>query len=208
MKTQTSPRQPQTLGPKSGEAPSTLYFSNTPVEEFGYYGGAFHDAALVLARSLARRRGHKNGDVLPLLFLYRHAIELSAKATILSGNRLLSLAGQGQTDDEVFKNFKKWKHRLVPLLPSIKEIFAFVNWEWFWPNSNIETFAEVEAVFQDLELIDPDSFTFRYPTNLQGARSARIDIQFGLGTSINVLDDLAEALQTSIFGLDAECSKY
>ena len=201
------PPQPKSLGPKEAERPSTLYFSNVPEKEFGYYGEAFYDAARVLVRSIARRRGHKMADVLPVLFLYRHAIELSAKAVILSGNNLMSITGQGKTQHEVFDDFKKWKHRLCPLLPPIKRVFDYANWEWYWPNSEIETFADVKAVFSDLELLDPNSFTFRYPTNLRGERSARADMQFGLTTTINVLDALAEALQTSVFGLDAEYGK-
>ena len=199
--------QPKSLGPKGAELPSTLHFSGTPENEFGYYGEAFHEAARVLTRSIARRRGRKMADVLPVLFLYRHAIELSAKAVIISGNHLMSLTGHGRPQNEVFDDFKKWKHRLVPLLPSIEQVFNFANWEWFWPNSEIETFADVKTVLKDLELLDPNSFTFRYPTNLQGVRSAQVDIQFGLMTAINVLDALTEALQTSVFGLDAECSK-
>ena len=200
-------RQPKSLGPKGAERASSLYFSNTPEEEFGYYGEAFHDAARVLARSLARRRAHKNGDVLPVLFLYRHAIELSAKAVVLSGNRLMSLTGEGRNQSEVFDDFKKWKHRLIPILPAIERVFTYANWDWFWPNSEVETFANVKAIFEDLELIDPQSFTFRYPTSLQGERSVRVDIRFGLTTTINTLDDLIEALQTSVFGLDAEYTK-
>lgn len=40
-------------------------------------------------------------DALPVVFLYRHALELSMKAVVLEGNRRLDLFGEGLPAKEV-----------------------------------------------------------------------------------------------------------
>jgi hypothetical protein len=120
-------------------------------------------------------------DLLPLLFLYRHAIELLSKGVILSGNRLMAARGAGRSEKEVFDDFKRSKHALPDLLPAIESAFAAAGWEWYWPSSRVETIDSVRAIFADLDA-------------------------FGLGTMVATLDDLAEALDTAIFGLGAERS--
>ncbi len=66
-------RPPRALGPRDFERGWSFYFSNEPTEEFGYYGSGFLEGARVLARSFARRRGRRQIDILPVLFLYRTA---------------------------------------------------------------------------------------------------------------------------------------
>lgn len=85
---------PRALGPCDLERGWSFYFSNEPSAEFGYYGSGFLEAARTLARSFARRRGRRQIDILPVLFLYRHSIELLAKAVLLSGNRLMQQGGR------------------------------------------------------------------------------------------------------------------
>jgi hypothetical protein len=142
-----------------------------------------------------------------VLFLYRHSIELLAKAVILSGNRLMQIAGAGQDERDLFASFGRSRHRLLPLLESIRQVFDYAHWEWHWPKSAIGSFDDAQRVLEELETLDPDSFNFRYPTNIRGERAVSPDHVIGLQTILAVLDDLAEALDTAVFGLDAECSR-
>lgn len=185
----------------------SFYFSNEPSEEFGYYGSGFLEAARILARSFARRRGTRNIDILPVLFLYRHSIELLSKAVVLSGNRLMQKSGEGHDECDIFASFGRSRHRLLPLLDSIKQVFEYAHWEWHWPKSAIESFDDARRVIEDLDDLDPDSFNFRYPTNIRGERAISATRLIGRRTILAVLDDLAESLDTAVFGLDAECSR-
>ena len=212
QRTGSSPRAPRpcplrALGPSDLERGWSLYFSNAPTAEFGYYGSGFLEAARTLARSFARRHGRRQIDILPVLFLYRHSIELLAKAVILSGNRLMQMAGAGQDERDLFASFGRSRHRLLPLLESIRQVFEYAHWEWHWPKPVIESFDDAQRVLEELETLDPDSFNFRYPTDIRGGRAVSPDHLIGLQTSLAVLDDLAEALDTAIFGFDAECSR-
>jgi hypothetical protein len=195
------------LGPSDVERGWSFYFSTEPTEEFGYYGSGLLEAARTLARSFARRRGRRQIDIVPVLFLYRHSIELLAKAVILSGNRLMQQRGEGQDECDLFSSFARSRHRLPPLLDSIRRVFEYAHWEWHWPKSAIESFDDARRVIEELDALDPDSFSFRYPTNVRGERAISSDHTIGQRTILAVLDDVAESLDTAVFGLDAECSR-
>ena len=206
----TRPRRttpPPALGPSDLERGWSFYFSNEPTAEFGYYGGGFLEAARTLARSFARRRGRRQIDILPVLFLYRHSIELLAKAVILSGNQLMQQRGAGQDERDLFDSFRRSRHRLLPLLDSISQVFEYAHWEWYWPKSAVESFDDARRVIEELDALDPDSFNFRYPTTICGERAISPGHMIGQRTILAVLDDLAESLDTAVFGLDAECSR-
>jgi len=200
-------RPPRALGPSDLERGWSFYFSNEPTTEFGYYGSGFLETARTLARSFARRRGRRQIDILPVLFLYRHSIELLAKAVLLSGNRLMQRGRAGQDERDLFASFSRSRHRLLPLFDSIRQVFEYAHWEWHWPKSAIESFDDAQRVIEELDTLDPDSFNFRYPTNIRGERAISPGHLIGLRTILAVLDDLAEALDTAVFGLDAECSR-
>jgi hypothetical protein len=195
------------LVPRDLERGWSFYFSNEPTAEFGYYGSGFLEAARTLARSFARRRGRRQIDILPVLFLYRHSIELLAKAVILSGNQLMLRSGAGRDEREIFSCFSQSRHRLLPLIDSIRQVFAYAHWEWYWPGSAIESFNDAKKVLEELDTLDPDSFNFRYPTNIRGERAISPRHLIGLRTILEVLDGLAKALDTAVFGLDGECSR-
>jgi hypothetical protein len=192
------------LGPRKGEWSVTFAFSNQPAEEFGYYGGAFLRAARVQARSYCRRKGHLQGDKLPLLFLYRHSIELLTKGVLISGNELMSVCGDSESVEDILGRFKRWNHRLQPMLPHLKRVFEYAGWHWYWPETAIETFEDLAAVFEELDRIDPNSHSFRYPVRLKGGRSIPADTEIELARAITTMDEVAEALETAEFGLDAQ----
>ena len=186
-------------GPRSYR-PISFYFSNFPQRELGYYAGGFLDAARTLMRSLRRRRGFSNVAVAPVLFMYRHSIELFLKAIIIRGNR--SLAATAADDEKLFRQLRE--HKLLPLLSQVEELFARMAWEWYWPNRFIETFADVRKLLGYLEGIDPDSYAFRYPVNTKGQRAIATNVEIPFEVVVAALDALAEALDTTDFALDAE----
>jgi len=118
----------------------------------------------------------------------------------------MQLAGDGKDEREVFAGFRRSRHRLLPLLEQIGIILEFSHFEWFFPGSAVETFTDVQRVFKELDVLDFDACTFRYPANVLGERSTPSDLEFGLKTMVAVLDDLTEALDTVLFGLDAKAS--
>jgi hypothetical protein len=177
-----------------------LYFSNQPQLDLGYYAGAFLEAARTLMRSL-RRRGFSNVNAVPVLFMYRHAIELYLKSIVVIGNR--SLAASPEDDEKLFKTLGH--HKLLPLLSRVEDVFRLAGWEWHWPlNPLVETAEHARELLCYVEGLDPDSFAFRYPVDKHGRRSIPTDVRFNLESVVAALDALAEALETADFGLTTE----
>lgn len=179
-----------------------LNFRRRPESEFDVYARPFHDAARALARRALRSRRARELDALPVVFLYRHALELSMKAVVLEGNRRLDLFGEGLPAKELWELLNG--HRLSRLLPEIRRVFKGAGWGWNWEDATIRTFAGVQRVLRDLESVDPDSFTFRYPTNTRGEAAVPHHFEFNLRAFIVDIDPLVEAFDTAAFGLRAE----
>lgn len=176
----------------------SFYFSNLPQQELGYYAQAYLEAARTLLRSLRRRGGFSKIVAAPILFMYRHAIELYLKSIVIVGNR--SLTASPADDEKLFKSLEG--HKLLPLLPRVEAVFNLVGWEWRWPlNPLVETKADVERLLAHLEDIDP---TLRYPVDKRGRRSIATDVWFNLESVVAALDALAEALDTADAGLKTE----
>jgi hypothetical protein len=179
-----------------------LNWRGAPDEEFGVYATAFLEGARCLARRALRQGRVRDLDALPIVFLYRHALELSMKAIVLRGNQHMSLRGEGVPDERLWKTLAG--HRLTGLLPHVRHVFTFVGWKWRWPDPRIRPFAEVQRILHDLDSVDPASFAFRYPTNKHGDGAVPHHFSFNLHGFVSVVDALAEALDTAVFGLNAE----
>ena len=197
------------MGGKRSRGPRTyrpvwFYFSNFPQYELGYYGQAFLEAARTLMRSLRRKRGFSNVSVAPVLFTYRHTIELFMKAIIVGAERPLSA-----TEDEDVQLFAELGgHELSRLLPRVRSTFETAGWEWWWPkNQYVETLDDVAALLGYIEKIDPRSFSFRYPVDKRGRRSIAKGVEIPFEVLVAALDALADALHVAAFGLSAERSR-
>lgn len=133
-----------------------LNFRRAPRAEFGPYGEAFWRSASDLAKKLASSQGYRDTDACPIVFLYRHALELYMKAIVISGRKLVRLSGRDVDVDAL------GDHPLTPLVPTARAIFAEMRWSWE------RDAGQVEMVLKELDRLDPHSFTFRYPTNKKG----------------------------------------
>jgi hypothetical protein len=179
-----------------------LNFQASPKSEFYFYVRPYHEAARTLARRAIERRAFRDLDALPIVFLYRHALELAVKAVIVHGNQRMALSGEGLPEERLWRTLTG--HRLSTLLPLLRHVLDFVDWEWTWEDPAIGTFPDVCEVISQLEQIDPLSFAFRYPTDVRGNGSVPEGFQFSLFHFVHRIDPLVEAFDTAAFGLRAE----
>ena len=137
-----------------------------PKGELAAYGRSYHEAAQRLVKHIASQpqRGYRDPDACPIVFLYRHAVELYLKAIIHWGNNLLWLNGKPTVPH---KNIFS-EHRLRVLLKSVKPILQFRKQLKNWGNSHFDCFRDVEEVIGELEEFDPGSYSFRYPVDTTG----------------------------------------
>ena len=97
-------------------------------------------------------------DACPIIFLYRHALELYLKGAIRTGTKILHLLGNIPPDLKSLEG-----HHLTSLLPAVKQIFNAIGETWETDINGLRTFDEFKMLVEELDEADPGSYSFRYP---------------------------------------------
>ena len=114
------------------------------------YATAYKEAAEKLVKDVITSRRQRDTLVYPIVFLYRHYIELRLKEIIRAGRKFLDEPG----------DFPK-HHRVDELWPFAKGIIERV----FENAEDKPDFEFVEHILAEFSRYDPESFSFRYPTS-------------------------------------------
>jgi hypothetical protein len=108
------------------------------------YARAYHKAARRVLEGLRQTlqseewcKNHRDTDVHPIVFLYRHALELCLKTIIVWGGPLRLLRGAPPKPREQFD------HNLAKMLPSVKEIFGLIDCSSIWIPPTFQSFADI-----------------------------------------------------------------
>jgi len=151
-----------------------FHVSEPVVVQLSAYALGYREAAKVLVRRLVTD-GYGDYDGYPILYLYRHSLELYMKALVYRGASLLGLLkGAGPNTTRLFE-----RHELSPLISPSRAILSTMKWDL--RAAGFESFREFEEFIQLLESIDPKSYAFRYPVDRAGNVSG---VKFG---TINIL---------------------
>jgi len=172
-----------------------LNFMGSPASEFGHYAGAFHDAGKLLVNQIAQSQGYSDLQVCPIVFLYRHALELYLKQIINIGNNILRLSGKEPI-------LEKKDHKLSQLVPAIKGIFDAVEWEWKLDIDGMANDKDFQKFLEDFERIDPMSFAFRYPTTKKGEATLPEHFVFDVIKFSKKLDPIFDLFDGAVTGLE------
>ncbi|HEV2064711.1 MAG TPA: hypothetical protein VGS00_09210 [Thermoanaerobaculia bacterium] len=176
-----------------------LNFQGRPKSELSAYGSAFWRAANALAERLVRA-GYKDTDACPIVFLYRHSIELYLKAIAYRGRDLLTLDRK-----KLHLNPKaETKHPLRPLIEAAEEVFRELDWPWDTQVEGARTLPEVKALIGEIEAYDPESFSFRYPIDKRGNASSPKHFGFNVLRVAERLDGLLGLLDGAADALEGE----
>lgn len=143
-----------------------LNFMRFPKGELAAFARSYHEAGQHLVKRIDSTH-YRDPDACPIVFLYRHAIELYLKAIIHWGNGLLRLNNK---PIEPHRNIFT-EHRLGVLLKSVKPILRFQKSLTNWGDSHLTCFRDVEKIIGELEELDPGSYSFRYPVDTTGAKA-------------------------------------
>lgn len=90
--------------------------------------------------------------VYPIVFLYRHYLELIFKEIIQEGNQLL-----------VGNNSIPHGHKLNDFWGQVKHIINVI-----WPNKAVDEFRHIDHIVNEFCAVDLRSDSFRYPVNKSG----------------------------------------
>jgi hypothetical protein len=161
-------------------------------EQVGYTEG-YRRGAQLLVQHVVEIGRDQDYLVYPIIFLYRHHIELALKNIIL---RAPNLIGWQLTDAE---NGHLGKHRLDLLWQDLKPIFAAICKGAGWQNLDSEDIEGIDDYIRQLSIMDPDSYALRYPRSKKGQRSLPEDVK---PINLRHFAELLERLANYLDGLD------
>ncbi len=175
-----------------------LNFQHAANREFGFYARAFHKAGQALFERMFDSNGYNDLEGCPIIFLYRHALELYLKAIVLHGDVILQVNGKTLLANRTVLQ----RHSLLPFLPLLKQTFEAVGWNWDLNIEGLHTFEEVEELLRDFDAVDIGSYTFRYPVDTRGNPSVPHHFMVHMPTFCKRMDALLESLEGAVMGLE------
>jgi len=139
-------------------------FTGDPIGELSAFALGYREAANRLATEFSQSDPRPDYEGYPILYLYRHSLELYLKAIVYRSAGLMGLMGKEKPD--VTKLFKS--HKLRRLLAPVRAVFNAMQWNFDFEDSEFASFDEFEQFIGTIDSIDADSDGFRYPMNREG----------------------------------------
>jgi hypothetical protein len=174
----------------------SISFTSNPKYDFATFAKGYSSAASMLASQLIGRMGFPDYDAYPVVFLYRHAFELSLKNIIYWSARLLAFKGVEDIGEKLYNT-----HDLVKLAKNAEIILL----KAFPDDPSLHKFIQkVVSTAQEFSDIDPDSYSYRYPISTKGDYSTRKRQSVNLSSLSGHMDNILENLDTINFGLNLE----
>jgi len=149
--------------PNPNRPPPNLLARVGNYQSFGAYLACYLHAVQRLF--IAAQRGEDPLDMLapPLLFMMRHSMELGYKFTLM---------GLHQMNEESYDTRSYANHKLSDLHVAMRKQHKKVVLKYDLPGSYVEGFEEycekTEAGMKQLEALDANSISFRYPADKTG----------------------------------------
>jgi hypothetical protein len=174
----------------------TLNYWGHPVNQFASLADSYTRAATVLAKNFAED-SRSDFDAYPLVFMYRHALELYLKAILNLGNQLaVTTYNEELHTEDIFKNHSLTTHLLI-----VKRIFTEAGWEEDYPHMGLDE-PLFEDVLKEFDELDKGSYTFRYTVKKDGTASIEKDFAFSVPNFVAIMDRILNNLSGACYGLE------
>ena len=176
-----------------------ISFTNDPMADFSAFAKGYTRAANRLARSLLEAPRFRDYEAYPVVFLYRHALELSLKHIIYGGVKLAWFQGTNEIN-EPLKN----SHDLVLLSQTAGRVLSLL-----FPNDEMlgHLNTMVAAICKEWSQLDPRSDAYRYPIDTKGRSSTKKDQVVNLRLLATRMAAVLEKLDTVHLGLSIETDR-
>lgn len=173
-----------------------ISFMPNPKQQFGAFAKGYAKAAMSLADQLVARIHFRDYEAYPVMFLYRHALELHLKNIIYKGSLIMAFRQMNDINHKLQNN-----HDLVELCKVATAILEIVL-----PNDPYlkQLTNKLETIIVEFSEIDPSSFGYRYPIDKKGYASTSKHLVANLQSVRQNLNPLLEDLDTLNFGLNIE----
>jgi len=148
-------------------------------------GEAYLNAAKVLVHKWSRSTPLTDFDAYPIIFLYRHAVELLMKSLLVAGRTRLAIR-----DAKTQKALGG--HSLAELWPAVEVIFGRMGWAK--TARDRELLHEYRRIVEELNSVDPQSMSFRYPGEKGGGNLLPRHFTFNVPHSGKQINSLCQDL--------------
>jgi len=139
-------------------------WKQSPIDDLDMFGDAYHAAGKLLVEKFENTPGFAY-ELIPIFFLYRHAVELYLKAIAYQGAKLLNLT----SDDRIANDPKLLSsHGLKRYVPLLRKICSNRGWRMDDKDKGHASLDEIFHFIEELDGIDPKSYAFRYPVSQLG----------------------------------------
>jgi hypothetical protein len=172
-------------------------FRGRAINDLSAFAAGYHEAGKTLVSKMESAASYRDYEGYPILFLYRHALELYLKAIVYRGAQLLGLISEEKPHTEKLLT----SHKLTRLLPTIEAIFRAVEWEWDFELIGLRSFDDFADLIKEIEKIDPQSYCFRYPVNTTGEAALPQHFVVNVVTFGKKMDSVLELLSGTVTGL-------
>ncbi len=173
-----------------------ISFTPSPRGDFGVFAKGYTLAANRLVSFLLEAPRFSDYEAYPLVFLYRHALELALKHVIYSSVKLalfkyLDNVNQGLQNSHDLRRLSQIVESLLAhLFPEDEKLCQVV--------------ATVTETCHEFSEIDPRSDGYRYPIDSKGQRSTKRHQMVNLRAFADRMSSVLEDLNTIHFGLNIE----
>jgi len=166
---------------------------NVLPQDLSGYARSFHKAAKKLAEAFEPNPGPFTdlAACCPVVFLYRHALELHLKAIVLGeGGNFLAIKPDPLSLHKT--------HSVSWLTQFVCQIVTALKWEPEFRCVGIDSLDDFKTFVQSVNSVDPGSYPFHLPVATEGQASLNVR---GFATK---MDALLELLASTVDGLAAE----
>ena len=180
-----------------------LNWHGTPEKEFTYIAEAFRVSAQEAVTKLRRNKRFglhglpiEDFRAYPIIFLYRHALELYMKAIVLVGSDMLAFRRELVFDRE--KLFQT--HSLDVLRREVERVFTVYGWGWDLGSSSFGSVNDLCYVVRSFRQSMRSRTHFELQVDTEGAQSLEENFRFNVFKFASVLDDSLPTLEGAVIG--------
>ena len=171
-------------------------FTRDPIEDLGVYSRGYKFAADSLTKELLEKAHFPDYEAYPVVFLYRHALELSLKHVVSAA----ALLAKYTFRSDVACTFER-NHEIKPLAISVVRICK----KLFPKDTTLqEKCALIRETCGELSDLDPESFSYRYPIKKNNLPSTKHHQIVNLRSFSERMSAVLDDLETLHFGLEVE----
>ncbi len=161
------------------------------------YKEGYRRGAEVLIRTVQETQRNQDYLVYPIIFMYRHHIELALKRVIMRAPHLIERSLTNEEKQHL------GKHRLDSLWQDLKPMIPAICNAALWSEPAREDLDGIDDYIRQLSELDVDSFSFRFPRSKKGRRSLPKHLK---NINLRHFGETMGRLADYLYGLDATIS--